>query len=52
MWVVADGEALRRKIVTAGYQADGVRVSEGLHVGDTLIIEGYQKLYTGCKVEY
>jgi membrane fusion protein (multidrug efflux system) len=52
VWVVADGEALRRKIVTAGYQADGVRVSEGLHVGDTLIIEGYQKLYTGCKVEY
>lgn len=52
VWVVADGEALRRKIVTAGYQADGVRVREGLHVGDTLIIEGYQKLYLGCKVEY
>ena len=51
VWVVENGEAVRRSIVSGGYQADGVQVSEGLHPGDTLIIEGYQKLYTGCKVE-
>lgn len=50
VWLVQNGEAVRRKIVTAGYQADGVRVSEGLQAGDTLIIEGYQKLYTGGKI--
>lgn len=52
VWVVEQGNAVRRKILTAGYQADGVRVSEGLKAGDTLIIEGYQKLYTGCKVAF
>jgi membrane fusion protein (multidrug efflux system) len=51
VWVVENGEAVRRSIVSGGYQADGVQVREGLHPGDTLIIEGYQKLYTGCKVE-
>lgn len=51
VWVVENGEAVRRLIVSGGYQADGVQVREGLLPGDTLIIEGYQKLYTGCKVE-
>ena len=50
VWVIEQGAAVRRGIVTAGYQADGVRVSEGLQAGDSLIIEGYQKLYNGCKV--
>ena len=50
MWVIEQGAAVRRGIVTAGYQADGVRVSEGLQAGDSLITEGYQKLYNGCKV--
>jgi hypothetical protein len=30
--------------------ADGVRVLSGIQAGDTLIIDGYQKLYNGCKV--
>lgn len=51
VWVKEHGEAVRRAITIAGYQADGVRVEDGLHAGDSLIIEGYQKLYTGCKVE-
>ena len=50
VWVVENGEAVRRSIVSGGYQADGVQISEGLQPGDTLITEGYQKLYTGCKV--
>ena len=50
VWVIEQGAAVRRGIVTAGYQADGVRVSEGLQAGDSLITEGYQKLYNGCKV--
>ena len=50
VWVIEQGSAVRRDIVVDGYQADGVRVKNGLQPGDTLIIEGYQKLYNGCKV--
>lgn len=50
VWVIKEGKAMRRNIKTAGYQADGVRVIEGLQAGDSLIIGGYQKLYTGCSV--
>ena len=34
----------------AGYLADGVKVSSGLQAGDTVVTEGYQKLYNGCNV--
>ena len=50
VWVVEQGTAVRRQVTTDGYQADGVRITSGLQVGDTLIIEGYQKLYNDCKV--
>ena len=50
VWVLSNGEAERRPITLDGYQANGVRVASGLQPGDTLIIEGYQKLYKGCKV--
>ena len=50
VWVVENGTAVRRGIVIDGYQADGVRVKSGLQTGDTLITEGYQKLYKDCKV--
>ena len=50
VWVLSNGEAERRPISLDGYQANGVRVAFGLQAGDTLIIEGYQKLYKGCKI--
>lgn len=50
VWVVEQGCSVRRVIEIAGYRADGVRVTGGLQTGDTLIIEGYQKLYNKCKV--
>ena len=51
VWVMEKGTAVRRAIAIDGYRADGVRVANGLTIGDTLITEGYQKLYNGCKVE-
>lgn len=51
VWVAEQGNAVRRMITIDGYQANGVRVLSGLQAGDTLITDGYQKLYTGCKVE-
>ena len=50
VWVVEQGAAIRREIQIDGYKADGVRVASGLQEGDTIIIEGYQKLYNACKV--
>ena len=52
VWVAENGTAVRRNIIIDGYQADGVRVKSGLQAGDTLITEGYQKLYKDCKVIY
>ena len=50
VWVVEQGTAVRRDIQIDGYMADGVRVLSGIQAGDTLIIDGYQKLYNGCAV--
>ena len=50
VWVVEQGTAVRRAITIDGYAADGVRVQSGLQENDSLIVEGYQKLYRGCKV--
>ncbi len=51
VWVVEQGAAVRREIQIDGYKADGVRVASGLQEGDTIIIEGYQKLYNNCPIE-
>ena len=50
VWVAEQGRAVRRTITIGGYQADGVRITQGLQEGDILITEGYQKLYSGCAV--
>lgn len=50
VWLKINGEAVRRSITIEGYRADGVLVKEGLQAGDSLITEGYQKLYNECKV--
>lgn len=50
VWVVEQGKAVRKPITVDGYQADGVRVLSGLQPGDSLIMEGYQKLYNDCAV--
>ena len=51
VWVVEDGRATRRKITLSGYSGTGVIVSEGLQVGDEVIVEGYQKVSEGTKVK-
>ena len=51
VWVANDGRAMRRKISISGYSGNGVIVSEGLKVGDMVIVDGYQKVSEGMKVE-
>lgn len=50
VWIVRNGQAARVQIQTGGYQADGIIVKDGLQCGDTLVVDGYQKLYKDCKV--
>ena len=51
VWVVKDGRATRQTITISGYSGTGVVVSEGLHSGDIVIVEGYKKVSEGMKVE-
>ncbi len=51
VWVEEDGRASRRFIKIDGYAGSGVIVSEGLHSGDHVIVEGYQKVSEGMKVK-
>ena len=51
VWLAKDGRATRQSITISGYSGTGVVVSEGLHSGDIVIVEGYQKVSEGMKVE-
>ena len=50
VWVVTDGKAWHRKVNVSDFVFNGVMVDDGLNPGDTVIISGQQKLYTGAKV--
>ena len=52
VWVAEDGRATRRHITISGYSGNGVVVGEGLKTGDIVIVEGYQKVSEGMKVEH
>ena len=50
VWVVKDGKAEHRLITVGDFIRNGVVVKGGLTAGDTVVIAGQQKLYTGAKV--
>ena len=52
VWTVSHGKACRRLISSTEYVADGVLVKEGLRAGDTIVTEGYQKLYNQASVVF
>jgi RND family efflux transporter MFP subunit len=52
VWVAEDSRATRRYIKISGYSGSGVLISEGLHPGDIVIVEGYQKISEGMQVKY
>ena len=52
VWVAKEGRATRQSITVSGYSGNGVVVGEGLKTGDIVIVEGYQKVSEGMKVEY
>ncbi len=50
VWVEENGIATRRPVLTSGFAGKGVVISEGLKKGDHVIVEGYQKVSEGMKV--
>ncbi len=50
VWVVADGKAQRRAVEIGMHAQGRVLVTSGLNAGDTLIVEGQQKLYSGAAI--
>lgn len=50
VWVVEDGKAVQRYITIADLSKNGVLVSEGLHQGDKVIVDGMLKVSTGTNV--
>lgn len=50
VWIVKDGKAMRRNVETNEFVAHGVIIKSGLSIGDSVIVEGMQKVGTGSKV--
>lgn len=50
VWIQKDGCATKRDVVPGDYLHNGIVITEGLQPGDTLILEGYQKLYEGATI--
>ena len=50
VWVVRNGRAVQRPVVTGGLAQKGIIVVSGLSVGDSLITRGEQKVSTGMEV--
>lgn len=51
VWIVQNGKAVRRSIVTGDFEGDGVVVLSGLAPGESLIVAGQQKVSDGMKVK-
>ena len=52
VWLLRDGRARRQMVKISEFVENGVLVSEGVEMGDTIISKGYQKMFDGAKVSY
>lgn len=51
VWLVEDGKAIRKEVKIGDLTSKGVKVVEGLEIGDEYVIEGSHKLSEGLEVE-
>lgn len=51
IWKIENNLAKIQEIKSHEFVNNGVLISQGLSKGDTIVIEGYQKLYEGAKVK-
>lgn len=50
VWVLREGHAERQMVKIEAFVENGVLITEGIHLGDTVISKGYQKMYKGATV--
>lgn len=50
VWVLRNGHAERQIVKIQDFVENGVLISEGLQMGDTVISKGYQKMFNGATV--
>lgn len=50
VWVKKNGEAQRVKVTIGGIDSRGITITGGIEAGDSVILEGQQKLSSGLKV--
>lgn len=51
VWINDNGVAKRRRVETGGFNANGIRVKNGLEKGDRVIVSGFLKLSEDSRVE-
>lgn len=51
VWVSRDGVAERIRVESSSFGRDGVLITSGLQKGDQVIVNGYQKVYSGCRLQ-
>lgn len=51
VWLVSEGKALKRYVTVAGITPAGLQISDGLADGDSIIVDGQQKVSSGMAVE-
>lgn len=52
VWLLRDGRAERQMVKIGAFVENGVLITEGVALGDTVISKGYQKMYKGAKVAF
>ncbi len=52
VWVLREGHAERQMVKIEAFVENGVLITEGIHLGDTVISKGYQKMYKGATVVF
>ena len=50
VWCVENGKSTRRRVTVGAFVPNGVTITEGLTAGDSVIIDGRQKVYEGGQV--
>ena len=52
VWLLRGGHAERQMVKIGAFVENGVLISEGIELGDTVIAKGYQKMYKGATVTF
>ena len=50
VWLASKGKAVRRTVTTGGLAQRGIIIAEGLMPGDSVIVNGEQKVSTGSSI--